>query len=114
MLHYFFPVPPRLAPVMISKGTRAGMRAQITCLVQEGDLPITIFWLKDGQRLNTNSVLHISQLNDFSSVLVIERATADHSGNYTCAASNSARTSFSSASLNVTGGLFWLSHLHAV
>ena len=92
------------------------MRAQITCLVQEGDLPITISWQKNGQKLYSdlgrNSIplgrslegLHISQLNDFTSVLVIEKAKAEHSGKYNCAASNSAKTSFASASLKVTGG----------
>ena len=81
------------------------MRAQATCLVQEGDTPITVTWLKDGQELTSSSMLHISQLNEFTSVLVIEHAEAMHSGNYTCAATNSARTTYSSALLEVSGDL---------
>ena len=45
----------------------------------------------------------ISELNEFTSLLVIGRAAAHHSGNYTCAASNSAATVYSSATLTVNG-----------
>ncbi|XP_047735527.1 Down syndrome cell adhesion molecule-like protein Dscam2 [Hyalella azteca] len=96
-------VPPRLAPIVFSKGTRSGMRAQATCLVQEGDTPITIRWLKDGLLLDPSISpdLEISQLNEFTSVLVIAIAKAHHSGNYTCSASNAGHTTQSSAILSV-------------
>ena len=40
---------------MFPVGTQAGMRAQSTCYVQQGDLPITIQWQKDGLRLLESS-----------------------------------------------------------
>ncbi|KAF2351457.1 Immunoglobulin I-set, partial [Trinorchestia longiramus] len=157
-------VPPRLAPVMMSRGTRAGMPAQATCLVQEGDPPISIVWLKDGRLLRTASSpaaiqqrsldsraciwylldsdvagfsitegafvsdaksvtefedlltadavelpgLHITLLNQMMSLLVIEAAAAEHSGNYTCAASNAARVTYSSALLSVAVPPQWV------
>ncbi|KAA0202262.1 hypothetical protein HAZT_HAZT006062 [Hyalella azteca] len=172
-------VPPRLAPVMITRGTRTGMRAQATCVVQEGDLPIRISWLKDGRLLRSADFpfrrkrslginhlspdrnpftpdnggasahlsalgfdahapeppyasgafytnydsskigsfnahlddtfidvlevpgVHIRHMSQFTSLLVIDKAMAEHSGNYTCAATNAAGTTFSSAVLSV-------------
>ncbi|KAF2367695.1 Immunoglobulin-like domain, partial [Trinorchestia longiramus] len=44
-------VPPHLGPLVFPSGTRAGMRAQSSCFVQEGDLPMEIHWEKDGHRL---------------------------------------------------------------
>lgn len=52
------PVPPRLAPIVFSKGTRAGLRAQATCLVQEGDTPITLAWSKDGRPITGSGTAH--------------------------------------------------------
>jgi len=79
------------------------MRAQATCLVQEGDTPITVTWLKDGIQMSSSPAIHISHINEFTSILVIEQAESIHSGNYTCAATNAARTSYSSALLSVLG-----------
>ncbi|XP_037801822.1 Down syndrome cell adhesion molecule-like protein Dscam2 [Penaeus monodon] len=96
-------VPPRLAPMVFPAGTRAGMRAQATCLVQEGDQPVSLSWTKDGQPIDPQLDVRFSQLDVFTSIIVIERATAAHSGNYTCAATNPARTATTTGPLTVSG-----------
>lgn len=104
-------VPPRLAPIIFTGGTRAGQRAQAICSLDEGDQPITMQWLKDGiQLLESDNNLHISKVNDFTSMLVINRTVEEHSGNYTCSASNSARTATTSTRLSISGMIYTYSH----
>ncbi|KAK4288092.1 hypothetical protein Pmani_038864, partial [Petrolisthes manimaculis] len=101
-------VPPRLARVTFPEATRAGMRAQASCLVQEGDRPLTFTWHKDGRPLDPRLDVRISQLNPFTSILVIESADAVHTGNYTCAANNAALTTTSTARLTVSVPPAWV------
>ncbi|XP_045105879.1 Down syndrome cell adhesion molecule-like protein Dscam2 isoform X1 [Portunus trituberculatus] len=101
-------VPPRLARLAFPEETRAGMRAQATCFVQEGDRPLTLAWLKDGRPLDPRLEVRISQLDAFTAILVIDRADAVHSGNYTCAVTNAARTATTSARLTVSVPPAWV------
>ena len=97
-------VPPVLAPLTFTSGTRAGMRAQANCLIQEGDHPLKMSWQKDGEPLETEKGdVWISQFDTFSSILVIEKAAARHSGNYTCLATNPAKTTATTTQLIVRG-----------
>jgi len=100
-------VPPRVAEISFTGGRSAGLRAQATCLVLDGDTPITLQWLKDGVPLSTNSHgnIHINLVNEFTSLLAIEKTTGHDSGNYTCAATNKATTTSSSALLSVKGNV---------
>ena len=100
---FFTPVPAVLAQLVFPSKTRSGMRVQATCLVQEGDQPFSFMWKKDGNQLRTGNDFRISQLDVFTSILVIEKASADHSGNYTCEVTNPATTSVTSSALNVRG-----------
>lgn len=79
------------------------MRAQSTCFVQEGDLPIDIFWEKDGRRIDSSRTIKISQIDPYTSMITISKANAQHSGNYTCVAKNAAKTVTSSALFLVNG-----------
>ena len=88
---------------MFPSATRAGMRAQSTCYVQEGDQPITIHWEKDGERIKPSTTVLVAQINDFTSIITITKANAGHSGNYTCVASNIASTVKTSAFLAIKG-----------
>jgi len=81
------------------------MRTQVTCFVQEGDLPIEIYWEKDGMRLHPSPNIKITKLDDHATILVINKAYSNHSGNYSCVASNPAETVFTSALLSVNGKL---------
>nr|XP_045585779.1 Down syndrome cell adhesion molecule-like protein Dscam2 isoform X2 [Procambarus clarkii] len=101
-------VPPRLARLAFPEGTRAGMRAQATCLVQEGDQPLTLAWAKDGRPLDPRLDVRTSQLDAFTSILVIDRANAAHTGNYSCAATNAARTTTTTSRLTVSVPPAWV------
>ena len=87
--------------------TRAGMRAQTSCFVQEGDLPLTIAWLKDGTPLAPQGQdgVRVSTLDSFTSMLVIERTKESHTANYSCVATNAAKTAKVTAPLFVSGKL---------
>ncbi|XP_050724052.1 cell adhesion molecule Dscam2-like [Eriocheir sinensis] len=101
-------VPPSLAQLTFPKNTRAGMQIRATCLVQEGDQPVRYAWTKDGRPLDARLGVRTSQLDAFTSILVIERAAAEHSGNYTCTASNAAAASATTARLTVNVPPTWV------
>lgn len=79
------------------------MRTQATCFVQEGDLPIAIHWERNGITVKATSNIRITKVDDLTTILVIDKASTDHSGNYTCVASNAAKAVAASATLVVQG-----------
>ena len=90
------------------------MRVQATCLVQEGDQPLKFNWKKDGKLLEESYNYKISQHDDWSTTIVIDKASAEHSGNYTCEVTNPATISSTSAVLNVRGTVKFFSRLISV
>ena len=107
---FILTVPPRLGALSFPENTRFGIRTQVTCFVQEGDLPIEIHWQKDGQRLQASRNIRMTKVDDHTTILVINKAYSNHSGNYSCVASNAAKTVSSSAFLSVNGNpkILWL------
>ncbi|GAB6024303.1 Down syndrome cell adhesion molecule-like protein 1 [Chamberlinius hualienensis] len=83
------------------------MRAGITCLVTEGDLPIAIEWLKDGRTVEVDYADVITH-NEFTSTLTIHNLSTRHNGNYTCVAKNSAQTVNHTAPLLVHVAPRWI------
>ncbi|XP_066154117.1 cell adhesion molecule Dscam1 isoform X2 [Euwallacea fornicatus] len=84
-------VPPKILPINpMTDLLREGMRAAITCQIMEGDLPITFGWERDGKPIINNAALGtaIRRIDEFSSSLIIDQVSSQHSGNYTCVASN--------------------------
>ncbi|KAM7342917.1 fibroblast growth factor receptor-like 1 [Cochliomyia hominivorax] len=57
------------------------------CMVTSGDLPIDIYWLKDGQPL-LRSIYH--KIDEYTLILSLRQTNIGDSGNYTCVASNKA------------------------
>ncbi|CAG9136240.1 unnamed protein product [Plutella xylostella] len=81
--------PPEIEPFSFSANLQEGKRAQVSCSVTSGDMPVHFTWLKD--RLPIPSELQVEERGaDFFSNLVFKEVTAQHSGSYTCVASNSA------------------------
>lgn len=88
-------------------------------MLEEVDLPVSIIWLKDGQELSATHPgrhihagassshlgLEVRMLDKYSSGLVIPRLQAAHAGNYTCQATNAARTASHTATLAVSGNV---------
>lgn len=88
----------------------------MSCVLEEVDLPVSITWLKDGRPLSSTHSHHthaastylgleVRMLDKYSSGLVIPRLQAAHAGNYTCQATNAARTASHTAALAVSGNV---------
>ena len=79
----------------------------VTCVVSDGDTPLTIEWLKDGRPLHKyqadKSEMRTHQVDQFDSALMIVGVSQEHNGNYTCRANNSAASVSRSDRLLVHG-----------
>ncbi|XP_028160475.1 Down syndrome cell adhesion molecule homolog [Ostrinia furnacalis] len=81
--------PPEIEPFSFSANLQEGKRAQVSCSVTSGDMPVHFTWLKDNAPIP--SALQVEERGaDFFSNLVFKEVSARHSGLYTCVASNSA------------------------
>ncbi|GAB6020997.1 hypothetical protein CHUAL_003637 [Chamberlinius hualienensis] len=97
-------VPPKIVPFEFQEELlREGMRARLQCVISEGDLPLKVEWLKDGNKITNDLGILVKILDEFSSILTIHSITPKHNGKYTCVASNDAATVTHSAQLSVNG-----------
>lgn len=79
----------------------------LTCVVTEGDLPLSITWHKDGHRLESHHEhVTLHTWGDFNSHLGITHVLPHHAGNYTCTATNSAASDYQMAAIYVNGNGF--------
>ncbi|XP_058796799.1 cell adhesion molecule Dscam2 [Phymastichus coffea] len=81
-------VPPKISPFTADHELHLGERTTLTCSVSRGDLPLTIFWLKDGRTLGPSERVTVTSVDQFNSILMIESLSPDHNGNYSCVARN--------------------------
>lgn len=94
--------PPVLSPLTFPPNLKAGERAQLSCTVTSGDMPVFFSWLKDG--IPISSALQIEERSaEFFSYLLFKSLSAMHSGIYTCLSTNSAGKVNSSAELIIKG-----------
>ena len=103
-------MPPIITPFVFRNNAQEGLRVMVNCLLERGDHPVKFEWLKDGLGINSDIPKKIGDiriqfraLDAYSSQLVIPELSAEHQGNYTCRASNKARTATHSAVLTVSG-----------
>jgi Down syndrome cell adhesion molecule len=94
-------VPPRIGPFTFGELIE-GVRTQVQCVIQQGDPPLNLTWLKDEHPISYELGIHINQ-DEFSSTLIIPIVGLQHSGNYTCIASNQAKEARQSSKLIVSG-----------
>ncbi|XP_012543882.3 cell adhesion molecule Dscam2 isoform X1 [Bombyx mori] len=81
--------PPEIEPFSFSANLQEGKRAQVSCSVTSGDMPVHFTWLKDNGPIPSN--LQVEERGaEFFSNLVFKEVSARHSGLYTCVASNTA------------------------
>ncbi|GFX61415.1 down syndrome cell adhesion molecule-like protein 1 homolog [Trichonephila clavipes] len=74
------------------------------CVIIEGDHPFDFKWFKDGHPLSSDkNHFSIESLNEFTSILTIERLNADSNGNYTCRVTNSVGSNEKSDMLMMKG-----------
>lgn len=114
-------MPPRIGPFSFRSNAAAGIRVQVSCGLEQGDLPVTFRWLKDGTPFTDSRfldavdplrrgpaadlALEVRQLDAYSSILIIPHLSAAHAGNYTCEATNAARSASFTAPLTVSGNV---------
>uniref|UniRef100_A0A336KKP0 CSON012059 protein n=1 Tax=Culicoides sonorensis TaxID=179676 RepID=A0A336KKP0_CULSO len=81
--------PPVIEEFSFPKNLQEGGRAQVSCSVSSGDMPIYFSWFKDDAPIPM-SLQIIEKKDEFFSQLVFKDITSRHSGKYTCFATNSA------------------------
>lgn len=84
-------------------------------MIEQGDKPFTILWSKDKEMIGVGPSqlgthrgdqrlgLRITNIEEHSSMILIERVNASHTGNYTCMARNSVAEVSYTAELVVRG-----------
>lgn len=77
-----------------------GQLVRIMCIVTSGDLPLELYWLKDGYPL---ALSVYQKIDEYTLMLSIRKANMVDSGNYTCFAKNKAGESIKSSALRVKG-----------
>ncbi|VVD01559.1 unnamed protein product [Leptidea sinapis] len=98
--------PPVLSPIVFPPGLRSGDRAQLTCTVTSGDMPVYFSWLKD--QMPISSVLQVDERGaEFYSMLLFKSLTAAHSGTYTCVVTNTAGKANTSTELAIKVPPYW-------
>ena len=100
-------VPPHITPFAFEDEVFAGDGVQVTCYVSRGDLPLSITWTFNGVPISSatskQTGIVASQSNSRTSILSVESVSANHSGEYSCEASNRAATVEHVAVLMVNG-----------
>ena len=82
-----------------------GSFAQLSCVVSEGDEPLTLSWSFHGHNLTSDLGISTTDLGTRTSILMIPSVAHKHVGNYTCKAINSAGYASNTAELKVNGRL---------
>ncbi|CAH0562134.1 unnamed protein product [Brassicogethes aeneus] len=99
--------PPVLEPFSFPSSLQEGGRAQVTCYVTSGDLPIHFSWHKDNDPISASLQVE-ERAAEFYSMLIFKEVSSRHSGAYTCMASNSAARANYTAHLIVKVAPQWL------
>ena len=100
----FISVPPVILPLSFGQSVlNEGGFAQVSCIVTEGDEPLTIGWTFHGHTLSAALGIVTTPLGSRGSSLMIPSVGHKHRGNYTCKASNLAAVRTQSVELRVNG-----------
>lgn len=97
---------PRILPFSFGEAAIfAGQSAQVTCFVSEGDSPLDITWSFKGQELSTlgKSSLSTTRVGSKASMLVLDAASLQQQGQYSCTAKNPAGVATYNATLRIHG-----------
>ena len=77
--------------------------AQLSCIVNSGDEPLTLTWAFHGDQVGPETGITTTNLGPRMSILIINSVGHRHQGKYTCTAKNDAGTSVRTTELNVNG-----------
>jgi hypothetical protein len=100
----FFSEMPAIGPFSFSNPVmNEGDFAQLSCIVNSGDEPLTISWSFHGDRVGPDTGIEITNLGSRMSILVISQVGPNHQGKYTCKAKNNAGVRTHTTELKVNG-----------
>ena len=103
-IYYCFSEPPVIGAFAFSREVmNEGDFAQVSCVVNSGDEPLTISWSFHGDKIGQNTGITTTNLGSRMSMLVIDSVGYRHQGNYTCQAKNKAGIQKYTAELKVNG-----------
>jgi hypothetical protein len=80
-----------------------GAFGQVSCIVAEGDEPLSISWSFHGSDITTDLGIITSQVGTRMTMLIIHSVGHRHRGNYTCIAQNPAGMVSQTVELKVNG-----------
>lgn len=80
-----------------------GESATVQCSINSGDVPVRFSWIFNGKPIDETAGYNIGKFGKKASVLSIDAVSEQHSGNYTCLASNNAGIASYMAELIVKG-----------
>lgn len=103
---FSFSVGPKLNPFASTLHFLSGKSIGLTCIVEEGDAPISFHWNKDGISASSLLGMDIVQSNAYSSLLWISEANSNHTGIYSCTATNSVGISRTIVTLEIDGDIY--------
>ncbi|KRF98103.1 uncharacterized protein Dwil_GK22019, isoform BN [Drosophila willistoni] len=105
--------PPQLAALLLSASMcDVNDYVQLTCIASKGATPIIFKWWLNGQQLHDDSSepAEVTQatVGEHTSLLLIPKVQAKHSGNYSCRASNDVGVAIREATLTVNVPPRWI------
>ncbi|XP_050520954.1 cell adhesion molecule Dscam2-like isoform X2 [Daktulosphaira vitifoliae] len=99
--------PPVVTPFQFTKDLQQSERAQVSCTIKSGDLPMEFVWRKDNRILTTDNEIELQNFK-FSSTIFFSNLKPHHAGLYTCIVSNFVASSNYSALLNIKAPPRWI------
>lgn len=100
----FCSVPPVVQPFTFGDvAMNSGQVVTTPCSVIEGDHPLQLRWLFDGEPIKPRSGATVFNIGERSAILSIASVSHNHAGNYTCVAENEAGTDSHTATLIING-----------
>lgn len=95
---------PRISPFSFEENpVQAGSYTSVTCSAAEGDLPISFDWFLNGERVGKHTEITVDKVGRRSTILTIDSASYNLSGNYTCKANNRAGSTEHITQLHING-----------
>ena len=91
-----------------------GAFAQVSCIITEGDEPLSISWTFHGSHITSDLGILTTPLGTKGSSLMIPSVGHGHRGNYTCQAANAAGSRSRGVELRVNGRTTTVCHRKAL
>lgn len=83
-----------------------GDTVSLQCTITKGDIPVDINWFLNGKSIENRNEIFVTKLGKRVSSLRIDAISAEHSGEYTCRATNMAGSVNYTTNLAVNGTNF--------